>query len=110
MSLAAWPEMFAAWFETFRDVSGFLAGLGLDLTAQPAARAAVAISTRTDLSEVVDLTSNPRIPGTSVSGWFQAVAVADPSGVSVSGVSSAWLAAMCEDALHLDDYDSVLNR
>ncbi|MDZ5447543.1 hypothetical protein U2F26_33375 [Micromonospora sp. 4G57] len=110
VSLAAWPETFTAWLETFGSVGDFLTGLGLDLTAQPAARAAVAISTRTDLGDVVDLTSIPRIPGTSVSGWFHTVAAADRSGVSVSDVSSAWLAAMCEDALHLDDYDSALGR
>ncbi|MGX4656306.1 hypothetical protein ACWCHM_21715 [Micromonospora sp. SCSIO 07396] len=110
VSLNAWSETFAAWFETFGDVGDFLAGLGLDLSAQPAARAAVAISTRDHLGEVVDLTSIPRIPGTFVSGWFHTVAAADRDGMSVSGVSFAWLAAMCEDALHLDDYDSVLGR
>ncbi|WP_159079557.1 hypothetical protein [Plantactinospora sp. BC1] len=110
VSLAAWSETFTAWFGTFSDVGAFLTGLGLDLTAQPAARAAVAFSTRTDLGEVVDLTSIPRIPGTFVSAWFHAVAAADRPGMSASGVSSAWLAAMCEDALHLDDYDSVLGR
>ncbi|MEU8180278.1 hypothetical protein AB0B86_05805 [Micromonospora sp. NPDC049047] len=107
-SLAAWSRTFTVWFETFADVGAFLTGLGLDLAAQPAGRAAVAISTRNDLGEVVDLTSIPRIPGTFVSAWFHAVAAADRSGTPVSGVSSAWLAAMCEDALHLDDYDAVL--
>jgi hypothetical protein len=109
-SLTSWSETFTTWFETFPDVGTFLGGLGVDLTAQPATRAAVAISTRTDLSEVVDLASVPLIPGTSVAAWFHTVAAADPTGMPTGDVSSEWLATMCEDALHVDDYDSVLGR
>jgi len=35
--------------------------------------------------------------------WFYTVAVADRTGMPIGGVSSEWLAMMCEDALHLDD-------
>lgn len=107
-SLLAWSETFTKWLETFPDVGAFLSGLGLDLNAQPATRAAVAISTRSNLSELVDLNSVTLIPGTSVAAWFHAVAAADRSGVPAGDVSSEWLESMCEDALHVDDYGSVL--
>jgi hypothetical protein len=87
------------------EIAAFLTRLGADLAGEPAARVAVAISTKTDMAEIVDLTSMTRIPGTTTLPWFLASATANADGTSATDLSRAWMTTMCEDVLHLDDYE-----
>ena len=109
-SITDWAGIFTSWLGNTTLVAAYLTSLGLDLSTEPVTRAAVAISTQTDLSDIADVSSIPRIPGTSISRWFHAVAVANMSGTSASGLGAAWLTTVCEDVLHLDDFDSALGQ
>ncbi|MEU8236436.1 hypothetical protein AB0C12_43165 [Actinoplanes sp. NPDC048967] len=109
MTLTEWEQTFKAWLQRTLEVAAFLARFGADLAAEPVARVAVAVSTTTDMGEIVDLTSMSRIPGTTTLPWFLASAAANASGISVADLSRAWMTTMCEDVLHLDDYD-LTNR
>ncbi|MEU1586070.1 hypothetical protein [Micromonospora sp. NPDC005710] len=105
MTLAEWEQTFTTWLQRTGEVAAFLTRLGADLAAEPAARVAVAISTKTDMAEIVDLTSMSRIPGTTTPPWFLASATANAGGRSAADLSQAWMTTMCEDVLHLDDYE-----
>ena len=99
------PEAVPSALQRTDEVATFLTRLGADLAAEPAAGVAVAISTTTDMAEIVDLTSMSRIPGTTTLPWFLASATANASGTSATDLSRAWMTTMCEDVLHLDDYE-----
>jgi hypothetical protein len=105
VSLLEWATTFSTWLQSTSRVADFLQGLGMEVAAGPVPRAAIALATTTDLSNLVDLTSTSRIPGTSLLPWFHAAAAADNAGITTEDLSRAWLTTMCEEALRLDDYE-----
>jgi hypothetical protein len=76
-------------------------------STQPLTRVGLAITAATDLAELVDLTSTATVAGTSVCPWFHAAAAATGSGAAAADVANAWVTALCDNALHLDDYEAT---
>lgn len=82
--------------------------LGLVVSREPATKVAVWLSARDNLTQLVDINDCQRVPGTHVSGWFNAYAVADTAGQAPPAVATEWIRQMCDDVLHLDGYEPIL--
>lgn len=111
------PVNLATWHRRFIDglglpdaiVTGFLAeDLRLTTGEEPSTKIAVWLEARPDLSTLVDVAGCRRLPGTQMSPWFSAYAVADGNGEPPSSLAVEWLRQMCDDALHLDRYEPTL--
>jgi hypothetical protein len=103
-----WHETLTNFIKATNAVGEFLsADLGLILATEPPTRMGLAISTKTNIGELVDPNGAKPVPGTTVSQWFNAAARTDPSGPTAADVAADWIAALCDDALHLDDYEPM---
>lgn len=60
------------------------------------------------MTALVDTTGTGRLAGSSISNYFGAYAVADPSGLPSAKFTTEWIRQLCDDALRLDDYESIL--
>ncbi len=111
MSLVEWHGMFTSWLEITHEVDSYLIGrLGVARVPQPAPRIGIALTAKPDLTAVVNIGDASQIEGTNTSSHFLASATLDESGVSEFGLANQWLTSLCEDSLHLDDYDLPRSR
>lgn len=110
VALPRWRRRFTTFLDALATVSDqLLAGeLGLDVLEEPTTKAAVWLNADPDLTALVDTTGIRRLPGSSTSTYFSGYAVADLSGLTVSGFATEWTRQLCDDALRLDDYEALL--
>lgn len=109
-NLPRWLRRFADYLDALATVPGqLLAGeLGLTVAQEPAMKAAVWLNSDPDLTTLVDTTGIRRLAGSTTSNYFGAYAVADPSGLPAARFTTEWIRQLCDDALRLDDYESIL--
>ena len=110
VDLTRWRRRFAAFLDALDSVvAQLLVGeLGLDVSSQPATKAAVWLNAGPDLTALVDTTDVRRLPGSTTSNYFGGYAVADPTGLTAPRFATDWIRHLCDDALHLDDYEALL--
>lgn len=108
--LIAWHRRFASAFVLFDAVTRYMLEGDLRLTTdkEPSGKLAVWLETPRDLTQLVDVERHDRVAGTQVSRWFHGYAVADDTGARSTVVAAQWIRQLCDDALHLDDYEQVI--
>jgi len=111
VSLAAWHDRFTRVLQMPAELVRFLAeDLSLTASDDPPAQAGVWLTASASIQEVVDVEDLRILKGTMPSPQFIGWALADPGGDTAEGAAADWLTEMCDDTLHLDGYETALNR
>jgi hypothetical protein len=84
--------------------------LGLITSDDPPAQVGVWLTTQRSMTELVDVEQLKTVQGAMPSSQFIGWALADPNGEDADGAAVDWLTAMCDNTLHLDGYEPVLER
>ena len=82
--------------------------LHLTTTDDPPAQAGICLDTPRTITELVDPQDLLAVPGSSVVPWFRGWAVAEPDGQLPTGLVHDWLTDMCDNTLHVSDYEHIL--
>jgi len=108
--LATWHRWFTRAFTILEIVSTRLLMGELRLTTEgdPAATLAVWLDTPRHLEQLVDIRSFNREPGTYISRQFAGYAVAADTGASPAAVATSWIRQLCDNSLHIYDYEEEL--
>lgn len=117
--LLAWHLPFRRVLEFPAALAGFLSSdLGLEVpgpakfgSSSPEGVASVSVSLVTPraMTDLVDIGGYQRLPGEPVSGQFVGYAVTHPGGSGPAAMAVDWMRRMCDDVLHLDDYDAAFS-
>jgi hypothetical protein len=83
--------------------------LGLTTVDEPAASVMVWIDTPDALSNFVDIGNCQPLPGSPSSPRFESYAVLDAKGLPVADMAIEWIRQMCDNTLHVDNYESLLS-
>jgi hypothetical protein len=109
-SLAVWRDRLALVLAVPEVFADFLTEeLGLATSREPPAQAGVTLDAAQAITELVDTEGLELVPGSTVSTWFMAWAVADPDGETASALVRQWLTQMCDSTLNLNGYEPVLD-
>jgi hypothetical protein len=112
------PANLAAWHDRFTRVLNLPGALvrflteDLNLTASddPPAQAGVWLTAPAHITDIVDLEKLRTLKGATASPQFIGWALADPGGGAADQAAADWLTEMCDNTLHLDGYESALER
>jgi hypothetical protein len=130
---SAYPTPFLEWHNSFRKVlecpavlAGFLTqDIGLDIPEKDPmaseefyglnlgpsnhiASVGVSLNTPHAMTDLVNISGYQQLPGSPVSSQFDAYAVTHDQGLEAADMAIDWMRQMCDDVLHLDEYDSSL--
>jgi len=83
--------------------------LELATTDDPAAEVAVWLKAQRSLTDLVEVDAFEAVAGSPQANWFTAYAIANPEGDHPSETALAWLRRLCDQSLHLIDYESELD-
>jgi hypothetical protein len=119
--LTKWQERFDQVFDTVKAFMVCLANdaiLGSSGTPTTAAvsemvpdlvaHVGISLGAPNSITQLVDVSNLSYVEGAHPSGTFAAYAVADPIGEPPATLAQAWLIQMCDEALHLSDYELIL--
>jgi hypothetical protein len=109
-NLAAWHARLSQILALPAQLGGFLTDeLSLATFDDPPAQVGVWLTTQRSMTELVDVEQLRTLPGAMPSNQFIGWALADPNGGEADDVAVDWLTSMCDNALHLDGYEAVLD-
>jgi hypothetical protein len=83
--------------------------LGLPTTDERLTSAAVWMDTPDALSNYVHIGNCQQLPGSPSSPRFEGYAVLDRMGETVTDMAIEWIRQMCDNTLHLDNYETLLS-
>jgi hypothetical protein len=118
--LLAWHLPFSRVLEFPAALAGFLKrDLGLEVPAtnphpgspsqQSMASVSVSLVTPHAMTDLVDIDGYQQLPGAPVSAQFVGYAVTHSEGSSPAAMAVDWMRQMCDNVLHLDDYDAAFS-